>query len=48
MILVEESLILPRIESPRTLKNSLLNLAKAKIYGIDLSHFPVLKEQDNQ
>ena len=42
---VEESLLLPRIVSPTSMKTSLINVAKAKIYGIDLSYFPDLKEE---
>lgn len=37
-------MILPKINSPTDVKNSLLQIAKAKIYGVDINNFPTLQE----
>lgn len=43
--IIQESLVLPNIKSPNTVKHSLLNIAKAKIYGVDVDKFPFLIQQ---
>lgn len=45
MDFISNQLILPNIISPNSVKNSLLNITKAKIYGIEVDNFPKLKEQ---
>ena len=46
--LVKESLNLPTVRSPTSLKNSLMNIVKARIYGVEIEKFPLLKEQNKQ
>jgi hypothetical protein len=42
--LTEANLMLPSIKTPSNIKNSLINLSKAKIYGVGVDKLPGLVE----
>ena len=43
MSLIKNSFILPSIKSPVDIKNSLTQIIKAKIYGVNINNHPLLK-----
>jgi hypothetical protein len=47
-LMFKDSINLPTINSPAEVKNSLLNIAKARIYGVQIDRFPQLVEHQEK
>lgn len=47
-LMFKDSINLPTINSPAEVKNSLLNIAKARIYGVQIERFPQLVEHQEK